>query len=32
MRNDLSKLGLPVQDTLDAMEDSQTPQQHNLVL
>ena len=32
MRNDLSKLGLPVQDTFDAMEDSQTPQQHNRVL
>ena len=32
LRNCLSKLMLQAQDTLDAMEDSQTPQQHNLVL
>ena len=32
MRNSVSKLGLPVQDTLIGMEDSQAPQQHNRVL
>ena len=32
MRNVISKLRRSVQDTFDAMEDSQTPQQHNRVL
>ena len=32
MRYVLSMLGLPVQDTFDAMEDSQAPHQHNRVL
>jgi hypothetical protein len=32
LRNSVSKLGRSAQDTFDAMEDSQAPQQHNRVL